>query len=306
MKKLQAIIALMRPKHWIKNLLVLFPLIFGGQLGNPHLLPASLLGFAACSLAASGVYAANDLADIERDRANPRKAGRPLASGALSPRCGAIAAAILFAVAALLDLAAARVGLGMDAAAPTLGCLVLYVAVNLLYSRGLKTVPVVDVAILASGYFLRVLYGSALTGISISTWLYLTVLSLSFYLGLGKRQGEHEAAGEGGAVREVVSKYPPTFLATNMTVFFTLGLVFYSLWATDPVISAHTAGRMAWTIPLVVLICLRYSFLLEREQHGDPIEVVFSDRPLLCLMVLFAVGVVAIVYAGALGSGAAL
>ena len=295
-----SIVALMRPKHWVKNALVLFPVVFGGALVDPAALASSVLGLAAFCLVASGIYVVNDLNDVERDRANPRKAHRPIASGAVPEGLARAVAVALFVGGAALGVAAGAAGAGSPLA--SLACLATYVVINLLYSGGLKSVPIVDIAILAAGYFLRVLYGSCLTGIEISAWLYLTIISLSFYLGLGKRRGERDVArATGGEVREVVSKYPADFLSTNMTVFFTLGLVFYSLWATDAAISARTGGRMAWTIPLVFLICLRYSFLLGREQHGDPMDVVFSDRALLGLILAFCVAVVAIVYAGAGG-----
>lgn len=295
-----SIVALMRPKHWVKNALVLFPVVFGGALVDPAALESSALGLAAFCLVASGIYVVNDLNDVERDRANPRKAHRPIASGAVPEGLARAIAVALFVGGAALGVAAGAAGAGSPLA--SLACLATYVVINLLYSGGLKSVPIVDIAILAAGYFLRVLYGSCLTGIEISAWLYLTIISLSFYLGLGKRRGERDVArATGGEVREVVSKYPADFLSTNMTVFFTLGLVFYSLWATDAAISARTSGRMAWTIPLVFLICLRYSFLLGREQHGDPMDVVFSDRALLGLILAFCVAVVAIVYAGAGG-----
>lgn len=285
-----AVVALLRPKHWLKNVLVLFPVVFGGELfsGGPALW-ASLLGLLAFSSAASGVYVVNDLRDAERDRANPMKAHRPIASGDVPAGFAVPLAVVLFAGAAALTLLAAPTW------SEALACLVGYVAINVLYSMGLKNVPILDIAILAAGYFLRVLYGSSLTGIGISAWLYLTVISLSFYLGLGKRKGELDVS-DGGVVREVVSKYPAEFLQSNMTVFFALGLVFYSLWATDD--STVTEGPMELTIPLVFLVCLRYSYLLGREKHGDPVEVVFSDKALLALLALFCVVVVGIVYLG--------
>lgn len=291
------VVTLMRPKHWIKNVLVFFPAVFGGALAVPSALVPSILGFFSLCAAASGIYVVNDLADVERDRANPRKATRPIASGAVAPAFARIIAATLFFLALVLDVLASTLGPGGLVESVT--CLVVYVGVNLAYSKGLKAVPVVDVAILAMGYFLRVLLGSFLTGIEISTWLYLTVISLSFYLGLGKRRGERvTAAADGGQVREVVALYTGDFLTSNMTVFFTLGLVFYSLWATDDVNVAATSGRMAWTIPLVFLICLRYSFLLDRERHGDPVEVVFADKALMALICVFAVVMIAIIYFG--------
>lgn len=291
MPRIGAVVALLRPKHWLKNVLVLFPVVFGGELfAGGHSVWASVLGLVAFSLAASGVYVVNDLRDVERDRANPLKARRPIASGEVPVRFAVPLAVLLFAAACALSLAAQPAGV------ESLACLVAYVVMNVLYSMGLKRVPIVDIAILAAGYFLRVLYGSLLTGIEISTWLYLTIISLSFYLGLGKRKGELDVS-EGREVREVVSKYPAEFLASNMNVFFALGLVFYSLWATNA--SSSMESPMELTIPLVFLVCLRYSYLLGREKHGDPVEVLYSDRPLLILLAVFCIAVVAIVYVGA-------
>lgn len=291
MPRVGAVIALLRPKHWLKNVLVLFPVVFGGELfSGGHSVWASILGLIAFSLAASGVYVVNDLRDVERDRANPLKSQRPIASGIVPVRFAIPLAVALFVAAGTLTLLALPKGF------EALACLAVYVGMNVLYSLGLKRIPIVDIAVLAAGYFLRVLYGSLLTGIDISTWLYLTVISLSFYLGLGKRKGELDVS-EGREVREVVSKYPADFLSSNMNVFFTLGLVFYSLWATN--VSSSMEGPMELTIPLVFLVCLRYSYLLGRERHGDPVEVVFSDKALLGLLVVFCVAVVAIVYCGA-------
>lgn len=291
----------MRPKHWVKNVLVLFPAVFGAALTEPAALGASLASLASFCLAASGVYVVNDLGDIEADRANPRKCHRPLASGEVSKgEATCLAVALLAGGLALAALAGL---MGSGDAVGSACCLIAYVALNVAYSRSLgplprlKDVPIADIAILAAGYFLRVLQGSVATGIAISAWLYLTVIALSFYLGLGKRRGER-AAADGGSVREVVARYPEEFLSSNMTTFFTLGLVFYSLWATDAANELRTGGRMAWTIPLVFLVCLRYSFLLGRERHGDPVDVVFSDRPMLALMGAFALSVLAIVYLG--------
>lgn len=198
MSKISTVAKLLRAKHWLKNVLVFFPVAFGGALfaGGPAI-AATVLGFVALCLVASGIYIVNDIRDVERDRAHPVKRNRPIASGAVPPRTAAVVAAALFAGGIVVDLVAAGPSL------PALGCLVAYAALNLGYSFGLKNVPILDIAILAAGYFIRVLYGSTLTGIDISAWMYLTVISLSFYLGLGKRKGELDAA-DGGPVRPVV------------------------------------------------------------------------------------------------------
>lgn len=292
MSKLSVVTGLLRAKHWLKNVLVFFPIAFGGALlSDRGALLATVAGFCALSLVASGVYVVNDIRDVERDRAHPVKRNRPIASGAVGVRTASVIAAALFAA----GLAVNVIAVGPDV--PSLLCLAAYVALNLGYSFGLKHVPIADIAILAAGYLIRVLYGSCLTGIDISAWMYLTVLSLSFYLGLGKRKGELDAAGD-GPVRPVVQKYPTDFLSGNMTVFFALGLVFYSLWATDAGTVARTSGGMVLTIPIVFLICLRYSLVLGREGQGDPIEVVLGDRPLVAMLAVFTAAVLLVIYAG--------
>lgn len=290
--KLSVVAGLLRVRHWIKNVLVLFPVVFGGTLlSDGRALGAAVAGFFAVSLVASGVYVVNDIRDVERDRAHPVKRRRPIASGAVPVRAAAVVAAALLAAGLAVDLAF----VGPDPA--PVACLAAYVALNLGYSLGLKNVPIADVTILAAGYLIRVLYGSCATGIAISSWMYLTVLSLSFYLGLGKRKGELDAAA-GGPVRPVVAKYPADFLSSNMTVFFALGLVFYSLWATDAGTVAATSGAMVLTIPIVFVICLRYSLVMGREGQGDPIEVVLGDRPLMAMLAAFAAAVLLAIYAG--------
>ena len=126
MTKLSIAFGLLRAKHWIKNVLVFFPIAFGGALlTDAPALASTLLGFCALSLVASGVYVVNDLRDAERDREHPVKCRRPIASGAVGPRTAVAVAAALFASGLAVSYAAA----GPDL--PSLLCLVAYVALNL-------------------------------------------------------------------------------------------------------------------------------------------------------------------------------
>lgn len=320
MNRIKPYIKLMRIKHWVKNLLVLFPVIFSGMLfSRVDLLADSALGMAAFCLASSSVYIFNDLWDADRDKLHPVKKDRPIASGAASKPASVALLFILLAAAAALNFAATGLAEGVaagpeegPAVGPEVGqavgpavarvagpalCLALYLGLNAIYSISWKNIPILDVTILASGFFLRVFYGSLVTGITMSAWLYLTIIALSFYLGLGKRRGEYKE-GQNGETREVLSKYTLDFLSTNMTVFFALGLVFYSLWATDAETISRTSEYVIWTIPLVFVICLRYSFLISKGSLGDPVEVVWKDKPLIGLIVCFAFSIIAVVYMG--------
>lgn len=274
-------IRLLRPKHCIKNILVLLPLVFSGRLFEPRLLAKGVCAFAAFSALASLVYIINDIRDAERDRRHPTKCRRPIASGAVP----------------VPHAAAEAVGMGMLLAALALWgrfsweswlCLVVYFVLNLGYSLGLKNVPILDIAILVSGFLLRVLLGSAVTGIATSGWLYLTVTSVAFYMGLSKRRGELRTSSE--STRRVLRYYNDAFLSQNMQMCLTLTVVFYSLWSVD------RGGYLMWTVPLVMCICLRYSMTVEGSSDGDPVEVIFQDRVLLLLVCVFAAITLALLY----------
>ena len=281
---------LLRVKHYIKNGLVFLPLFFAHQLTAVNLLLNTLLAFAIFSLLSSAVYIINDILDVENDRRHPMKRSRPIASGAVSIKSAAVICAILLLCVAALIYAFGD-GL-MFWLVPA-----LYLALNVAYSMGLKNVPIVDIAILASGFLFRLLYGAVFTGIEISGWLYLTVIAMAFYLGLGKRRGEimQHAAVDG--TRPVLKFYNQGFLDKNMLVCVALGIVFYSLWTVDSLTIARVGGQeLVWTVPLVIMIFFKYSMDVEGESDGDPVEVVLKDKLLMGLVAALAIALFLIVY----------
>ena len=283
---MKAYIKLARPHHWIKNLLVLLPLMCSGQFFQWERLGPGVWAFLSFSLLASAIYCVNDIRDREKDRKNPSKCGRPVASGAVSVRDAWISCGGLLALA---------VGCGFFAAGGRWLCWLwmgLYLLLNLGYSFGLKDLPLVDVAILAAGYLLRLLYGGNATGIALSHWLCLMIIAVSFYLGLGKRRGELMAGGEG---RKVLQYYSEKFLSYNMYMCVALAVIFYALWAVDSTTVQRVGNEtLVWTVPLVLLICMRYSLDVEQGGDGDPVEILLHDRLLLGLggllgLILFAI-----------------
>ena len=274
-------IRLLRPKHCIKNVLVLLPLVFSGRLFEQILLEKTAVAFVAFCVVASLVYIINDIRDAERDRQHPTKCRRPIASRAV-PKSHAAAEAVVLAL--LLGALGVWGGFSRESWL----CLVVYLVLNLGYSLGLKNVPILDIAILVSGYLLRVLFGSAVTGIATSGWLCLAVTSVAFYMGLSKRRGELRTSKT--STRRVLRYYNDAFLSQNMQVCLTLAIVFYSLWSVD------RGGNLMWTVPLVICICLRYSMTVEGNSDGDPVEVVFQDKVLLLLACVFAAITLALLY----------
>lgn len=152
----------MRVHHYIKNGLIFTPLIFSGNLFDIELLFKSLLGFLAFSLVASAIYIINDIQDVELDRLHPTKCKRPLAANLISLTNAKILTIALVIIAMIINVYAADNGLVSWIS------LISYLMLNLAYSNGLKNFPIIDVAILVSGFVLRVLYGARITGIEIS------------------------------------------------------------------------------------------------------------------------------------------
>lgn len=282
---LRNLVKLMRPKHYIKNGLIAVPLIFSGELLADGRITKVIIGVILFSLGSSIVYILNDIRDVEKDRRHPVKKSRPIASGDVAVWqayvLGVVVAAAVI-LGAILYLNAAGILL-----------LSVYVAVNVAYSLGLKNIPIVDVSILAAGFVLRILFGASIIGVSVSDWLYLTVLTGAFYASLGKRR--NEIMVNGTVSRKVNESYSINFLDKAMYVFLALVLVFYSLWAIDPM--AGGKHSLFWTIPVIILVFLTYSLAIEKkESMGDPVDVITGDKTLVSLLVVYALLTIGLLY----------
>ena len=248
------------------------------------------MGFIFFSLVSSIVYIFNDIRDTEKDRLHAVKRHRPLASGIIPVRDAVVVIVILSLVSVALWLVAG-IFLPLYGFKPA-GLLLLYVLINFGYSLGLKNIPIVDIVVLAAGYLIRVFFGALVVGVHVSVWLYLVVITGAFYLGMGKRR--NEITGNDGAKREVARSYSVGFLDKNMYVCLTLCVVFYALWSIDTLI--------VYTIPLVIIILLKYSLNIEKsiDTDGDPVSVLLRDKVLLLLCGIYMICVFCMVYWGAI------
>lgn len=283
---MKIILKLLRVKHYLKNFLILLPIFFGKEIFNPDVLLCAMGGVIAFSLISSSIYIINDIRDIEKDRLHPTKKNRPIASGAIQIHTAYAIAVFCFVISIVCSI--------VFSSWKSTIWLLLYFILNLLYSMGLKNVPLVDVAILTSGFVIRVLYGAALSHVQVSSWLYLTVMSAAFYMGLGKRRNECvKQSSEVGSTRSVLKYYTYAFLDKNMYVCLALTDVFYALWAIN-----YNNSNMLMTIPVVILILMKYSLNIEGNSDGDPVEVIFRDKILIILAVIYAVIAVPCIYIG--------
>lgn len=281
-------VKLARPHHWMKNALVLLPLMCSGQLMEWARLWSGLWGFLAFSLLASGIYVINDIRDREKDRLSSTKCHRPIASGKIGVPQAVCYCVVLLLMAVVCGYLASGFRLSCWAA------LLAYFLLNLGYSFGLKNVPLVDIAILVSGFLLRMVYGGAVTEIVLSKWLCLTIIAISFFMGLGKRRGE--LIGQTSR-RSVLKYYSESFLDKNLYMCVALAVIFYSLWTVDEMtVSRVGSDNLVWTVPLVILICLKYSMNVEGESDGDPVEVLVHDKILLAMIGLLGIIIFALIY----------
>ena len=277
---------LIRPFHWVKNLLIFVPLFFSGQLFNLNKLFLLVLGFIAFSFVASSVYIVNDIQDADKDRKHPKKRFRPIASGRISKQHAVIFLIFLLIISVGIMIYLARESHNTWG---TFGFPIFYLVMNVAYSNGLKNFPLVDVVIIAVGFVIRLLYGGVLVNITISDSLLLTVISASMFLGFGKRRNELR---KGTSTRKVLKVYSIGFLDKIMYVFIGLTLVFYSLWSI--------AGNwlLVYTVPLAMVIVEDYCLIIESgSSDGDPAEVLKHSESLLVLLILFILMLLFCLYA---------
>jgi 4-hydroxybenzoate polyprenyltransferase len=288
-KNLSGLLRTMRPRQWVKNVIVFAALVFDGKLFVPELFAKTTAIFFAFCLISSSVYIINDLVDMEKDRQHPRKRTRPLASGQLDPRV-AMAAAALLAVVAIggafwLDMWAGVV-------------LLVYLAQNIAYSFWLKNIVILDVMVLALGFLLRVLAGVVVVQVTnFSPWLYICVTLLALFLGFGKRRQEIVLLEEGAANhRAILSEYNLPLLDQIISMVVTATLIAYTFYSFDAT-TALAHSKMLLTVPFVFYMLARYLYLVHvKHLGGAPDELLIEDRPLLLNSILWAVAVVVLIY----------
>lgn len=304
-----ALIKLARPHQWAKSVFVLIGPFFAVQdpasgmgWSDWHRWMAALAAAVGFSLASSGCYVFNDLADVEADRQHPRKRNRPIASGAVPEGVARVFGVVLLVVGLGLPVGVCGWLMGWGAAGGVGGIVGVYIANVMLYSHVLKRVVVVDVMSLSAGFVLRVLAGGAAGGVTISTWLLNVAFFLSMFLAFGKRLGERRTMGAAGATaaRAVQEGYSDEFL--RMVVVFTGGvtLVLYAMYV-ETRSEAYAWGALGgmnalWLTVLPATYCLmRAMLMVEKGRYDDPTELAMHDRAFQGVGAVFVALVVALV-----------
>lgn len=277
---LRALVRAVRPLQWVKNALVLAAPAAAGVLFSPDVLLATLGAAVSITAVASGCYLINDVQDRHLDRAHPVKRMRPVASGALPVRAALAAAAVLLAGGLLLAAAGS---------AALFAIVALYAALTLLYSAGLKSVPWLEMAIVASGFVLRAVAGAQAARVPASVW-FLVVVSAAALLVVGSKRSSERLAvrSDPGAIRPVLRSYSNRALQRLRSACAYLLVLSYAGWVLEGPrgLAGVFAGLSAGPVIVVVGRWLR------RTDDGGteaPERVLFADRVILVGLVLWTV-----------------
>jgi decaprenyl-phosphate phosphoribosyltransferase len=285
----RGVLKTMRPRQWVKNVLVLAAPFVGGDLFTQGIAIHLAVAFVAFSLAASGIYLVNDANDVAADRAHPTKRNRPIAAGIVAPRL-ALGVAVVLLLGAL--------ALSLLASVQLVIVLAVYIAVQLAYCFWLKHQPVLDICIVASGFLLRAIAGGAATGIALSQWFLLVAGFGSLFMVAGKRYAEMMLAERTGAkIRKSLESYSASYLRFVWALSATVLITTYSLWAFEIREEQHnTVWSVISIVPFVIAV-LRYSVDVDSGNGGEPEEIALADRVLQVLALLWIGTLVLAVYA---------
>jgi len=286
-------IRLARPEHWIKNLIVLLPVVFSLRMGEVGAWGRAAVATAAFCLASSAAYVLNDIRDRHRDRKHPAKKDRPLAAGAIGVGAAAVEGMLILAAALAVAAAAGPLILGFVGA---------YLLLQLAYSFALKRAVLLDVVCLALGFVLRAGGGAVAIGVVISPWLVVCTFTICLFMGFCKRYGEALVTGSAdapGEHRTTLIHYTPELLTHLITVSAAVAVVAYLLYASNPrTIKQFGTNYLIYTLPVVVYGVFRFAMLSMRGAYAGPTELVLRDRPFQAAIAVWLAAVLAVLLYG--------
>ncbi|WP_144206924.1 decaprenyl-phosphate phosphoribosyltransferase [Mycobacterium tilburgii] len=271
------VIKAMRPRQWVKNVLVVAaPVAAAGRgVRYDYAEVATKVGvaFVVFGLAASAIYLINDVRDVEADREHPSKRFRPIAAGVVPEW-------LAYVLAAALGTASLALSWWLT---PNLAVVMaVYIAMQLAYCFGLKHQAVMDICIVSSAYLLRAIAGGAATDIPLSQWFLLTAAFASLFMVAGKRYAELQLAERtGAAIRKSLESYTSTYLRFVWTLSATAVVMCYGLWAFER--DRYSGSWFAVSMVPFTIAILRYAVDIDGGLAGEPEDIALRDRVLQLL-----------------------
>lgn len=288
-----AIMRLARPGHWIKNVIVLFPVVFAMRTDDISAWRSAGLAAAAFCLISSAAYVLNDILDRNADRLHPKKKDRPLAARRIGVGPAAVEAVLLVSV----GLAAAFV---VNRVLPVVA--LLYILLQIAYTLVLKHKVIVDVICIAMGFVLRAAAGAVAIEQEISSWLLVCTFTICLFMGFCKRCNEmatlnkpHEAVGH----RKALAAYSGELLTHLITLSAGVAVVAFLLYASNErTVANFKTNFLMYTLPIVIYGITRFAMLSMKGVYADPTDLFLHDRPFQLTAVIWMAAVVAIIRFG--------
>ena len=275
-----------RLHQWIKNILIFVPIFAAHQVITGELWINLGLAFLSFGLCASSVYVANDLLDLESDRAHPRKRSRPFASGQIPIWMGAVLTPVLI----LSSLAMAQYVGGSF-----LPWLLVYFGLTCAYSWGLKRLVLVDCLTLAILYTLRIVAGAAAVSVPLSFWLLAFSIFLFLSLAFIKRYAELQAQPNSGSNKLHGRGYylddASLVQQLGITSGYAATLVLALYLNSENVIKLYRTPEMIWGAVPLMLLWISWMWLKAHRglMHDDPIVFAVKDKVSVLIGALFMV-----------------
>ncbi len=298
------LLRLIRPVHWVKNLSIFAALVFAGSLTERELFLRVFMAFWAFNFAASATYVFNDILDAPRDRLHPRKKNRPIAKGTV-PIPIALMLAMVLGVTALFIATSLSPLFTM--------ILIAYLFLQVAYSLYLKSLHIIDILIIASGFVIRVYSGAFVIDAHLSVWFLLCVISAALFLASGKRRAELRNIDEPGKTRASLSSYSRELLNSYVTMFGNAAWMSWALftffeptqvtthvWLFLAELSKATAINklLMITIPVTIFGIMRYENLIFQGRTEAPEKLLLTDKALVTSVIIWVLMVTFILYGG--------
>ncbi len=285
-----AYLKLLRPKDWAKNLFLFIPLFFGRTLFELDKIIAVSYGFLAFSCIASSIYIINDYRDREEDRKHPIKSKRPLAAGTVSPWAALLICGLLILIG---------FGLAWWLREKFLFVLGIYFLINLAYSLGLKSVPILDIMLLAIGFVLRIKAGSVLSFTPLSEWIVIMVFLLAVFMAIGKRRDDVLLKLSSGAdMRKSIKGYNLELLNILLALVCAVIVVAYFMYTMAPETELRMGtDRLYYTCIFVLAGIMRYlQIIYVSADSGSPTKILYKDRFIQVTLLLWIASYILLLY----------
>ncbi len=276
----------LRPHQWLKNLLILLPLVFGQQLLNLSAFLKTVSIFFIFCLVSSAVYLINDIIDLESDKKHLTKKKRPLASGKITVFQAKTTAFILGIVGMVLSFI-----LDMHAG----WVIIVYIALNYTYMKTLKKAIIIDVFCIGAFFYLRILAGAITSNVVLSNWIIMCTVLLALFLAFNKRRYDLEVSKDS---RTVFSKYSISFIDRMISVISASIVIVYTLYVMDAsTIERFGTNHLIYTVPFVYYGVFRYLYLIDTKSlDGDPARILISDYKIQINLALWLIVSIAVIY----------